>query len=401
MKKKRTAAIVMTALLALCMCVPAFAEDIDSAGNVFESGETVSLPSVPFFGGFIAGRTVGVAGSEAKGSVMAAGQDVNVSGSSVGESLYVAGNNVTVSLTAVEGNLWAAGNNVTIGEGTSANGVYAAGTTVNYQGTSNGFFAAGTNVILAGTVNGDVTIEADKVQISDNAVVTGKLTVKSANDPELSENAQIGDYSHDVVTEDEEDAGENISKTGIMSVFANKLTSCLYWIAAMAAFGMLLCWFFNDDLEGALTCIKEKPGAMIGCGIVSWICIPIVAITLCCSYLLAPVAGILTLAYILILCVGLAFTGASLARLVFPKMNVFLSALIGIAVLEILRVVPVLGFIIGAAADMYLLGYVILKLWNGRLRKNVEPVYAEPLQAEPVYTEPVETVTEQADQFAE
>ena len=108
MKKKRTAAIVMTALLALCMCVPAFAEDIDSAGNVFESGETVSLPSVPFFGGFIAGRTVGVAGSEAKGSVMAAGQDVNVSGSSVGESLHVAGNNVTVSLTAVEGNLWAA-----------------------------------------------------------------------------------------------------------------------------------------------------------------------------------------------------------------------------------------------------------------------------------------------------
>lgn len=375
MKKKRIAAIIMTALLVVCMCVPVFADDdIDSAGNVFASGDTVSLPSIPFFSGFAAGKTVGITGADAKGSVMAAGQDVSVIESVISESLYVAGNNVTVGNTAVNGNLYAAGANVIISDGSKANGVYAAGTSVVFEGTTNGFFAAGTKVTLSGVVNGDAVLEGENVEISDNAVVTGKLTVKSQKDPEISEDAQINEYDYDIITEDEQETSEGISKVGIMSAFAKKFTSCLYWVVAMAAFGMLLVWLFNDDLDNALKNMKEKPGAMIGCGIVSWLCIPIVIITLCCSYILAPIAGMMTLAYVLVLCAGLAFTGASLARLVFPKMNPFLSALIGIAVLEILRAIPVLGFIIGIAADMYLLGYVVMNRWGKRLKKKHDDV---------------------------
>ena len=50
-------------------------------------------------------------------------------------------------------------------------------------------------------------------------------------------------------------------------------------------------------------------------------------------------------------------------------MNVFLSALIGIAALEIIRLVPVIGVLVGIAADMYLLGYVIQCLWLNRKQK--------------------------------
>jgi hypothetical protein len=51
-------------------------------------------------------------------------------------------------------------------------------------------------------------------------------------------------------------------------------------------------------------------------------------------------------------------------------MNVFLAAAIGIAVLEILKLIPVLGVIVAIVADMYLLAYAIQYVWCNRLRRN-------------------------------
>ena len=59
-------------------------------------------------------------------------------------------------------------------------------------------------------------------------------------------------------------------------------------------------------------------------------------------------------------------------------MNVFLAALIGIAALEVIRMIPVIGFLVGAAADMYLLGYVVQSLWLNRKRKVTAPSEVQP-----------------------
>ena len=162
--------------------------------------------------------------------------------------------------------------------------------------------------------------------------------------------------------EDKED-----SSPSLVSEIFQKIKSCIYWIVAMAAFGMIL---FSEHLETAATFMKTRPGAMVGSGIIGWITIPIAAIMLCCTYILAPVGGMMLLAYVLLLCAGLAFAGASLIRLFLPNMNIFLAALIGIAALEIVRLIPVIGTLVGIVADMYLIGYVIQRLWIRRLRKN-------------------------------
>ncbi len=132
---------------------------------------------------------------------------------------------------------------------------------------------------------------------------------------------------------------------------------------------MLLVWLFNDHLENAADLLRTKPGVMIGSGVITWFCVPIVALILCISCILAPVAGLLMLAYVFFLCIGLAFAGASLIKLFLPKMNPFLSALIGIAALEIIRVIPVIGFLVGCVADMYILAYVVQRIWKGRSQK--------------------------------
>ena len=50
MKMKRVSALILAGLLSIGMCVPVLAATQDSAGNIFEAGSNVSLPSVPFFG---------------------------------------------------------------------------------------------------------------------------------------------------------------------------------------------------------------------------------------------------------------------------------------------------------------------------------------------------------------
>ena len=140
----------------------------------------------------------------------------------------------------------------------------------------------------------------------------------------------------------------------------------------MGVFGIILCWLFNGHLISAAEMIKNKPGVMIGTGIITWVCVPLAALILCITYILAPIGAMLAMAYVLLLCAGLAFAGASLVKIFLPNMNKYLAALIGIAVLEIVRMIPVIGFLVGAVADMYLLAYVVQTIWNSR--KNEEEV---------------------------
>ncbi len=365
--KKKLATLMMAGLIAAVMCTPAMAASEmseDSAGNVCISGDAVSLPASRFFSAFAAGQSVEMKDSDAIGSAFIAGQQAAVSDSEVGESLYAAGNQVTIDDTIVSGNILAAGNVVEVTGNSEANAVYAVGSTVTFEGEANYLYVAASNAVISGTINGDAKIEADNIEIKDGTVITGELIIESAVEPSLSEKVSVGDYSFDQVTK--EDSSDN---TSIGQILIGKITSGLYWIVAMGAFGMVLCWLFNEHLARAGRYIKNRPTPMVVSGILTWLFVPLAALLMAVSYILAPIAGMLSIAYVLLLCAGLAFAGASIGRLVFPNMNVFLSALIGIAVLEVLRLIPVIGFIIGCAADMYLLGYIVQYLWLHRLQK--------------------------------
>lgn len=370
--KKRIFAGFAAMLIAILMCQTVFAESdttIDSAGNIFSSGDDVEFSDQSFFGAFTVGKEVDIEDSQVKGAIYAAGQSVSIDDCKVRESVFAAGNDVSVTGCDIDGNVFAAGNNVSVSSGTEANGVYIAGTNVDFYGVAKGLYAGGTNVTIDGVIDGDVTISGQNVEIKDGTVIMGKLTVKSANEPVIADDAEIVDYDYEQVTDDDDDKSA-FGAAGIAAAFLKKVTSGLYWIVAMAAFGMILCWLFSEHLETAATFMKTRPGAMVGSGIIGWITIPIVAIMLCCTYILAPVGGMLLIAYVLLLCAGLAFAGASLIRLFLPNMNIFLAALIGIAALEIVRLIPVIGTLVGIVADMYLIGYVIQRLWIRRLRKN-------------------------------
>ena len=366
--KKRITVLLMAGLLAITFASYVSASELyeDSACNVFVSGDQASLPEDKFFSGFAAGKSVDMKDADAVGSVLMAGQDVKASDSEVSESMYVAGNNVSVEDTKVLGNVFAAGSEVSLTDGFSANAVYAAAQNFTFDGEANCLLVGAGSVTIGGVIDGDVTIDSDNITIKDGTVINGTLIVNSSKEPDIPEDVEVGKYTFNKVEPD----SDSISSLSIGARILKKITSGLYWIVAMAAFGMLLCWLFDRHLSTAANYIKNRTAPMVVSGVLAWLCIPVAALLLCISYILAPIAGMLTLAYVLLLCEGLAFTGASLSRIIFPNMNVFLSALICIAALEVVRLIPVIGMLVGIAADMYLLGYVIQSLWLHRLQKS-------------------------------
>lgn len=380
MKFKKITTIVLAGLLSVVTCFPVLAADetaIDSAGNVSAAGGNVNMPS-EFFGGLAAGQEINIKNAEAEGLILAAGMNINIADTNAEESVCAAGMNINLSNTKIHGNVYAAGNSISFGEGSKANAVYFTGNALDYSGESRCLNAAGDTVSIYGTVDGDANIEANMVTIGADTVITGELKIKSQNEPVIEDGAQIAEYSFEQVEVDEGDDKEeasaikNAAIAGIGASIGAAIGKGLYWILAMAAFGMILVWFFNNSLENAKEMVKTKTAPMIVSGLVTWLCVPLAAILMCVTAALAPAAGIMAIGYIMLLCAGVAFAGASLSRLVFPKMNVFLSALIGIAVLEVVLMIPVLGTLVGIAADMYLLGYVVQSIWNGRLQKKAE-----------------------------
>ena len=366
--RKKLISLITIALLTLGMCVPVLAmeTETDSAGNVFASGDNVTLPRETFFGAFAAGQNIDLGNADAKGSVLAAGQQITGSGLCVGESMYVAGNNVSLNNAEINGNIYAAGASVSMIGNSTGNGVYIAAGNIVFEGTANYLCLAGSHVSINGTIDGDVFVGAETVDISEDTVITGTLTIEAPVEPDVPRSADIGDYVFEQSRNDDQDP----APVSFGNALFQRVKSCLYWMIAMAGFGMILVWFFDQHLKSATNYLKNRRAPLIASGMIGWACIPVAAVILACSYLFAPVAGLLFSAYVFLIWIGLAFSGASLAKLVFPDMNPFLAALIGIAVLEAVRVIPFIGTIVGIAADMYLLGYVIQRLWINRKRKG-------------------------------
>ena len=343
-------------LLCAIISFPVLAADKDSAGNVFEDNQNVSFEDLPFFSAFAFGETVTMNKSKAVGSVAAAAKTAEIINSDIGESLYIGGETVDINDTMVGGNIFSCGRHITVSG--KNNGLYCAGESLDFDGDSKGVYFYGSTAKIKGRIDGDAIIHAaDDVIIDEDTQITGSLKVVSKSEPVIPEGASIGNYRFEPDNSSQEEYSP-ASEEG-SSKITGTIFKTIYLIIAMSLLGIVICKLFDEHLSRASELIKTRKGTMIARGIAAWILIPIIAVLLLCTLILAPVGAVILVLYILMLCVGVSFTGASLGRMILPNMNVFLSSTICIAVIEILKQIPYLGILAAIAADVYLLAYVI------------------------------------------
>ncbi len=361
---------------ALIASDPAAEKYVDTGNNAMFAGETVSVDGGVFFGGFGMGQDITVRESSFEDTVFLAGRSISMNDSKIGGSLVCGGYDLTLSNNEIDGNIISGAYSVNIGEKVSSNAVISGSRLFSFSGTANALNVGAERAVINGIVNGDAKITADSVVISSNAKITGKLTVEASSEPEISNQASIGSYEfNQIETTDDDYPAEAASS------FGSKAKSALYWAAAMLIIAMLMCWLTPKQITGAGEMLKARTGAVLGSGAVALVAVPVTVLLLCFTVIGIPCAMLLLIAYILLMCTAVMFSGATLARLVFPRMNPFLSSAIGVIVLEIAVKVPYLGGLIRIAAIIYTMGTFLQFLWTGRaVRHRDDPGPADPTE---------------------
>ncbi len=356
-------------------------DEKDSAGNAIICKTSVSGEKYAE-DVYWAGNDMSMNDSKIANDLIAVGYTLSVNGTEIAGSARSAGYSISLQDVEVAHNITVAGNILNIDSNTKAKAVYAAGNMITFSGECESFNASGNTVILNGVVNGDAKIDANEVTIGPNAVVTGKLTVSAADEATIPDSVKIGEYEyHDSPNVPDEDTVEAVSKG---ARFVHKILNRVYWVPAMIIVALFFCLVIPGAVDGSGKMLLKKPVAMPITGLVALCAIPVALIILCITFIGLPLAGLIALLVTIATIFAVPFAGASAGRIVLPKMNIWLSSIIGSAVLTLALAVPFIGGLIKFLSILYVLGYFIQKCYEQIKTIGKKPEQEMPQAAEEV-----------------
>jgi len=392
MKKsfKKIMSTMIVATLLTCMCAATvFAKgndetylEVDTVGNSYMAGYNMTLKSDVKNDLVGAGYNVSANSSSIGQNVALAGYNVSLYDSTVGCDAFMAGYNVTVD-SEIDNNLFICGYSLNINSKTKANAINAAGSVINIMGESSYVSASAGEIYYNATTDGDVILNAGKVVIGPDANVTGKLTIKSSNDPVLPDTSFASEYVFEKQSEDSDASADGSIEDEIISEISSEITKssspsimsqigqrCLkkvYWTLAYVLIALFFCLFTNEALNESKNMIKERKVPVIVSGLLMLIGFPLALLVVALTYVGIPMSGILLLTIMVLIFVSVPFASASIGRLVFdkisPNFNKMVASLISVAVISLVKIVPFISGLINIACVVYLFGYIVQKCY--------------------------------------
>jgi len=243
--------------------------------DFLNADETVDVKSEGATGDVVvAGANVKITG-DVQGYVMAAGANVTVD-APIGNDLWAAGANVDLNAPVAD-NVMLAGSSVNISDKATVGGnARIAASSVNIMGRiTRNLQVAGANVALASDVGGSADLHGERVVIEPNAVIHGRLTIHSPNDPVISPQAQVLGGTEYVRSE-----GKNRG-------FGGWLTGWLIRFVWLSILGLFAVWVSSVWVNRVSDTLKRETGRSILTGLIAVIAAPIL-----CILLLVTVIGI-------------------------------------------------------------------------------------------------------------
>ena len=252
--------------------------------------------------------------------------------------------------------------------------------TVPRDETVDGVFIVSGDLTLLGHVDGDVVL------VSGDALVSGRIDgslVTIGGQAHLLPRAFVkrqrplrrraaGGRRSAIVRGDvsKENGFDSVDFLPFISVF-------LFWLAvgiSMAILGVLLLLIAPRAAEAIAARSRERIGPVIGIGFAVAIALPVAAAIAAITLVGLPLAFLVLLA--LLPLAALAYVASAYAlgrRLVKEPKGRIWAFLAGLAVLRVLALVPVLGFIVGLAAAIFGLGLIGAAIGAARERPDPAP----------------------------
>lgn len=327
---------------------------LPAPATVFRNGNTVTVGASETVDDdlVISGGTVRVLG-RVTGDVVAAGGDVEVSGP-VGGDAILAGGNVKVR-GPVRGSLYVATGDLTLSAPVTRNALVAAGSVTADRGAAVGrdLTASAGNITVGSRIGRNLQVSTGNLTLTDNARVGGDLLAQTSS-PSIAAGAVIAGRRQ-ISQAERPHAGR-----GAAGWVLWQLLSGLGLLLA----GLLFVAVAPHLTEQAEVALRTRPWASLLAGLVVLLIGGPLFILLLLTIIGIPLAFIWLALYFTAIFLSPIFLAILVGRLVWrhPSGNLFTALLIGIALFILVRLIPILGFLVTLAAMLFGLGAVVLVL---------------------------------------
>jgi len=359
--KKIFVKVTLFLMLMITFVTPSFADELKS--ERFMADDNVNFKGNVTGSIALAGNNV-TANGNTDGIGFVAGNVIDMKGKY--EYLVAAGNTIAVSAN-IEKEIYIAGSAISLNEGTTiGRDTFIIGTTVTLNGTYSGdVYISGTTVNAENaTFNGNVRISAATITLGKGVTVAGEL--KYAEDT-LFESDETNTISK-IITYEVDDIEDLEKRT-----FADTLESTLYTfigkaVVAIAIF--ILIPFIYKRVKKNNNFSFDNYASLFGKGFLYIILIPFISIFLMISVIGLPLSIVLLCLYGVSIYIASIFSVYAITDYILDKklkkeLPAYLVVTIGLLCYYIIKILPVIGSIVGMLIFFIGLGMlvdVLLKL---------------------------------------
>lgn len=338
----------------------------ETHNNLYVVGATVVVNGATNGDLTAAGGTVSLIGP-VSGELLAAGGNINVDGP-VKSTARVAGGTVIIN-NSVGGDLLVGGGNISVEQQAPVSGdLVAAGGNVTVNAPVGGSARlSGGSVTLNSKVNGNVYVNASRsLTLGPNANISGTVYYRGTQPAQVDGSAKLGGIEYTHVSER--------GKTALAGILA---LGTLIALVAYIIVGFLLLWLRRKAFEDIVDRVQNHFWASLGLGFAGLVLTPIAVVILFVTFVGFYAALILLAIYILVLLMvtvaSMLFLGRFILHLINTKAEKFPNwqvVLVGVIAWGLLKLIPVVGWLILAIIYLVVFGGAVVMMKN-RLQRDM------------------------------
>lgn len=335
-----------------------------SRKNLYAVGANITVTG-PILGDLTAAGAMVTLDGEVEKDLMAGGGNLFINGS-IGDDARIAGGNINIS-APIAGDLLVAGGSIIITEKAAIGGdlILGGGNVTINAPVKGDVKIGGGRVMINSKIEGNINAEiTENLTFGPNAEVVGKVFYKSPKTATVDSGARLGGIEY---TEKQ----KSRANFKAFLTFAFVIKTIALGLAAW-----LLLKFRNKRVLALSESIAQKPWESLGVGLLVLIAWPIITILLLVTGVGYYLAIILAVVYVLILLITTLLAILFLGHLALKYLNkpgevspIWQTVVIGTVLWQLLKFIPVVGWIACAVIYLVVLGAMI-KALKSQVKEN-------------------------------
>lgn len=335
-------------------------------GDVLAAGQTVTIDERVDDDLNAAGTTV-IVNTTVGGNLRAVGQTVIIRGIVEG-SVFVAGGTLTLQEGArIQGDLTALGATVRL-DGTVAGNAFVRGERISLGAVNGNVDVRGETVTLGGTVNGDAVL-VGAIRPGENARINGNVRYWSPDGDTLGTTVSRAPAQFDAALAVEAPRDDGPAGAAFVAVLMGAV-SVFALLSAATVLLVLMPLMPRLPTDAAKT-LQKSPWRSLGWGALFFLGLPLAAVFLAITVVGLPLALVALLKFVIGLLLARVLAALVLVRWLEHRRKaswnpwfVGLLAVVGYAVLHVVAVIPVVGWLASTALILLGFGAWVVTAWE-------------------------------------